>query len=615
MAAMGRMAPASLVALAGLVGVVATIVGSAAAETGRLVTFPAPPGRQLSADFAVEARPVGGNWQQLDAYSVTVDRDTYSTAAMVGFDADGPVEISVRKTSGTIRSARVRPLSYGITPAIGTDGKTATFVVPRPLDVSFEVNGDILRNVHVFANPLEQGVPRPGPRVISFGPGVHTLGGDHILRVPSNTTVYLAGGAVVEGSLTIANARNVVVRGRGIIDPSRFFLPPAGRATILVNNSTDVGIRDITLLRAQDGGITIADSARVVVANVREITVDHSSDGIDIDASTDVLIDDVFLRTSNDSIAVYATTPWYGHGGTRDVTVRNSTLWADVAHPFLTGVHGDPRGSDVIEQLAVQNVDILEHDEYRGGDLFQGALAINAGDRVTVRDVRFDNVRIEDFSRGQVVNLKVFRNPAYNKRAGLEIERVLFRNVRYEGKGDSPSRVTGYTPSRRVAHVTFESLTRNGETVLQPAAGNIVVGRHTSSIVFRRPPPQRSVGGASGALRYSGRWLRRADPGSHGGDIHAPLQRGSRLVYAFKGRQARIYGLTGPDGGKVEVLVDGKSATTVDTYSYVPRTHQIWFDTGVLDRGSHTLELRYESEKNVLATAAAIGFDNLEIVP
>jgi hypothetical protein len=352
----------------------------------------------------------------------------------------------------------------------------------------------------------------------------------------------------------------------------------------------------------------------VVVAGVREITTDPSSDGIFITASEDVLVDDVFLRTSDDAVAVYATTPWYGRGGSRSVTVRNSVLWADVAHPFLTGTHGDPAGNDIIEDIAVQNVDILEHDEFRGGDLYQGALAVNAGNRVTVRDVRFDDVRIEDFSRGQVVNLKVFRNPAFNEKVGMAIQGVLFRDVRYEGSGDSPSRIRGYTSTRRLTDVTFENLVRNGATVLEPRAGNIVVGPHTANVVFRSARSTRNVGGGSRALRYSGRWRRVVDAESHAGDLHTPLRPGSYVEYAFVGRQARVLGITGPGRGKIEVRLDGRAATTVDTFSTVTRRRQVWFDTGVLGAGSHRLELRYRGASNVLARGAAVGFDGLEIV-
>ena len=576
---MGGMALASLAAA---VGLAATVGGLGSTEERRVVAHPAPVGQPLNTTFSVRVRPVGGDWQRLDAYQAPVDRDTRSMAAMVLFEAEGPVEVEVTKATGTMASARVRPMSYGIPATVGNGGKTATFVLPRPMNVSFEADGDTLRNVHVFESPIERDVPEPGPRTMVFGPGMHAIPGDHILRVPSNTTVYIAAGAVVQGSIDIANARNVVIRGRGVVDPSPFFLEDT-HPTIYVTRSTDVGVRDITLLRAQHAAVTIVESSRVAVSGLREITTDQSSDGFNIDASKDVLLDGLFLRTSDDSIAVNSS-KWASRGHTRNITVRNSTLWADRAHAFLAGVHADPTRREVIEHLELQNIDVLEHDEFRGGDLYQGALALNAGDSVTVRDVRFDDVRIEDFSQGQVLNVKVFKNPAYNDTPGTRIEGVLFRNVTYAGAGDATSRIYGYDNARRVVNVTVENLVRNGATVLDASAGNIEVGPHTTNILFRRQPSTTTVGDASKGIRYSGRWRERESAASHAGDVHSPLRPGSTMSYSFRGRQARVYGLTGPAAGRVDVLVDGASVATVDTYSAVHRTQQIWFDTGVLRR-------------------------------
>lgn len=604
---------AVIVSLAAVTTLFVTVGGSAAPASGRVVAYAAPVGQPLNSSFSVQVRPVGGDWQGLDVYRAVVDRDTQSVAAMVLFDVEGPVEVAVTRAGGTMRSARVRPLSYGIATTIDADGRTARFALPRPMDVSFEVDGDLLRNLHVFAGDIERDAPAAGPNVISFGPGIHPIPGDRILRIPSNTVVHIAGGAVVQGSLDIVGVRNVVVRGRGVIDPSPFF-EPLSRATIDIRESTDVGLRDFTMLRAQDGSVRIADSARVVVSGIREINSDRSSDGIYVNASKDVLVDGVFLRTSDDSVAVYATTPWAGRGDTRNITVRNSTLWADAAHGFLTGVHGNPDAQDVVEHVELQNIDILEHDSYLQGDLYQGALAVNAGDRVTVRDVRFDDVRIEDFSRGQVVNLKVFLNPSYNKQPGRLIDRILFRDVRYVGEGDEPSQIKGYDRLRRVRNVTFEGLTRNGGIVLSPAAGNIVIGAHTTGVVFRRQPSTRVVGGAGAAVRYAGRWRRVVDATAHAGDLHVPQRPGAAMSFAFNGRQARVVGRTGPAAGKVDVHVDGRLVATVDTYARLVRAQQIWFDTGVLARGRHTIELRYPRSKNVLSTGVAVGFDKLEVV-
>ena len=92
------------------------------------------------------------------------------------------------------------------------------------------------------------------------------------------------------------------------------------------------------------------------------------------------------------------------------------------------------------------------------------------------------------------------------------------------------------------------------------------------------------------------------------------LKVGSRLLYPFTARQARVIGVTGPAAGKVDVYLDGRFAATVDTYSGTRRTQQIWYDTGVLTAGRHVLELRYRGARNILASGATVAFDRLEIV-
>ncbi len=201
----------ALASLAAVIALTTTIADAGQAEGGRVVAYPAPAGQPLNSSFSVKVRPAGGDWQQLDVYGATVDRDTRSLASMVLFDAEGPVEVEVTKTGGVMGSARIRPYSSGIAPMLSADGKTATFMLTAPLNVSFEADGDILRNLHVFASVLEQDVPQAGPGVIVFGPGIHPIPGDHVLTVPSNTTLYIAGGAVVQGSIDIVGARNVVV--------------------------------------------------------------------------------------------------------------------------------------------------------------------------------------------------------------------------------------------------------------------------------------------------------------------------------------------------------------------------------------------------------------------
>lgn len=141
-------------------------------------------------------------------------------------------------------------------------------------------------------------------------------------------------------------------------------------------------------------------------------------------ASNNVLFDGVFCRNSDDCTTVYATRMGF-HGGCRNVTMQNSTLWADVAHPIFIGLHGDVDRNEVMENLTYRNIDILDHREMQVD--YQGCLAINAGDNNLVRNVRFENIRIENFRQGQLVNLRIFYNKKYCKAPGRGIENVLLK--------------------------------------------------------------------------------------------------------------------------------------------------------------------------------------------
>jgi Glycosyl hydrolases family 28 len=561
------------------------------------------PTQPTSADYSVRARVAGRPWQPVRAVAVTVDLHTRSQATLATFDASRPVVVSITKRSGTISSARVRPGSLGVTPVLSQDRRTATFRLSPPANVSVEVDGDILHNVHLFVHTPDRR-PSGKRRLVFFRPGVHVVPGAHVLHVGSNTTVYLAPGALVRGSIEVARAHNVVIRGHGAIDPSPF-VQPGARPTIYVHDSSDVGIRDVTILDGQDGAVNTTDSRRVVIAGVGQINVDRYSDGVDVVSTTDLLIDGVFLRTSDDSINVSASTPWGGHGSTRNVTVRNSSLWADVAHPVLVGVAGNPNGHDKVERIVFQNIDVLEHDE--ANSLYQGALAIDAGDRVTVQNVRFEDVRISPFTRGTLVSVRVFKNDSYNKTAGDGVDGVLFRDIVYTGSGELPSRINGFDGERTVDGVVFENLTRRGLLALSPQAANFSVGPFVSDLLFRAKPTTVSTSALSRAVRRSGRWLRAGSA--------LVARRPASLTFSFKGSQARVLGGLGPAAGAFQVSLDGKAAGRIDSFALRRTGGKILFDTGLLSSGTHRLVLRALGTHDVLATGSSVTVRGFEHVP
>ncbi|OUJ70597.1 hypothetical protein [Hymenobacter crusticola] len=147
-----------------------------------------------------------------------VDLDKVRDASMVTFDFRGGGG-SRSQNNGAVQQVRIRPLSYTIKPRVADNTVYCTLDKHRKLSVEF--NGDKLLTLHVFANALETEKPDPkDPHVMYFGSGIYTppdLPGS-VIHVPSNTTVYLAGGAVLQAKLVVDHAENVRIIGRGILD-------------------------------------------------------------------------------------------------------------------------------------------------------------------------------------------------------------------------------------------------------------------------------------------------------------------------------------------------------------------------------------------------------------
>mgnify|MGYP002998801004 FL=1 len=444
----------------------------------------APQGISLNNDFTVKVRPEGkSKWVLVPTYLVKVDevRETkhhVEHASMATFDFSEKVEIAVTYNKGKIDSARVRPLSYDIPFTI--EGNTLQFSLEKPANLSVEVNGDIFHNLHLFANPLDTfKVDKKNPDLIYFGPGIHHFEGGEF-RIPSGKTVYVAGGAVMMGRMLIENVHDVKLLGRGIIDPSV-------KMGIRIANSRNVYVEGLMATQCATGG-----SDSVTIRNVKVISYFGWGDGMNVFSSRNVLFDRVFCRTSDDCTTVYGTRLGF-EGPSSNITMQNSTLWADVAHPIFIGIHGNADKPEILENLNYVNIDILDHKEKQLN--YQGCLAINAGDENLIQNVRFEDIRIENFRQGQLVNLRIFFNEKYCKAPGRGIENVVFKNVSYTGNRAEISVIEGYDAQRKVRNIRFENLRINGQIISDDMPGKpkwyhtgdmarIYVGPHVEGVSF-----------------------------------------------------------------------------------------------------------------------------------
>ena len=458
----------------------------------QLITYPAPQAvvyAMHNDDYTVKVRKPGGEWQDLYEYNVKVDLDKPQDASMVYFDFSGTVEVFVQKNNGNVQTVKIRPSSYEIKPILNSN--SITFTLNDPKKISIEFDGDRLHNLHVFTNPIETSRPDPNdPNVVYFGPGVHMpkdLPGN-AFNISSGKTVYIAGGAIVRGKLFCDKVQNVRIIGRGIIDQ-----PERG---VEIRHSSNVTVDGIIVVNPKHYTIFGGGSDHITIRNLKSFSASPWSDGLDFMSCSDVTVDDVFMRNSDDCIAVYAHR-WEFYGDAKNYSVTNSILWADVAHPINIGVHGNTeKTGEVIENLLFKNIEILEHDE--DDSTAEGCMAIQAADMNLVRNVRFEDIRIDNFQEGKLLNLKVAFFGKYNAAPGRGVENIYFKNISYNGFNNSPSLIDGLNKDHLVKDVTFENLRINGKLITNIEEANIKVGEFAKNITFKNSQPtKKSLTGGS----------------------------------------------------------------------------------------------------------------------
>lgn len=474
-------------------------------DINKLVIYPAPKEALENKDYKVRVRLEDGEWQELFTYKVKVDMHNVRESSMVYFDFSGTIEVEVTKNTGQVDDVMIRPLSYGI--QYLQEGNKVLFKLKEPRKISFEVNSDRFHNLHIFANPIEESTPAPNGKevlylapgfhkkdtlsnishldsevkVIYFAPGMHTIEGVQ-LHIQSGKTVYIAGGAVVVGAIVCDRVENVTVKGRGIL-----YLADIEKTTyfrgVEITFSQNINVEGIITVDPPHYSILLGQSKNIRISNFKSFSTRGWCDGIDSMACSNIVIDDVFLRTSDDCIAIYGRRGEF-IGDSRNIKVMNSILWADVAHPLMIGTHGDYNNDgNIIEDIVYENIDILEHHEPQMNYL--GCMTINAGDKNFVRNIFYNNIRVEQFEHGRLLDIRVFMNEKYNPEPGKKIEGIYFKDISYNGTGEHPSQIIGYDEERIVENITIENLRINGKHVLDAEMGNIKIGDFASNIVFK----------------------------------------------------------------------------------------------------------------------------------
>jgi hypothetical protein len=465
----------------------------------QVVTYAAPEGNEPSDLYTmqvggkdvfvhparVSAMPVNQVWP---GYQRPMDQTEMAAFAYV--DLQGPAEV-VLQSSRDVEEVTVRPLSLGIVPDV--QGNTIRFSLPGPSHVVVEVNG-WHHAFHLFASSIEDDPPDPtDPNLHYFGPGIHHAG-EIMLR--SGETVYIHGGAIVYGAIHAENAHHIKILGRGILDSSdvkRFDMGP----TVFLNRCQDAEVRGIVLRDPHVWTVVPAMCERVTISDLKLIGLwRYNADGIDIVNCRDVVIEDCFVRSFDDSIVLkgfnrYRDTPSDDLPVVENVIVRRCTIWNDWGRALEIGAETQ---ADHIRHVSFEDCDIVHHVHI--------AMDIQNGDRAEVSDMVFRDIRVEDAivehariaeteippsELGRLIEM-IIRETPYSK----DSERGRIHDIRLEditvvGKPFPESRFIGHDEQHMVEDVTITNLRIQGEPMETPGQAAFAMNPYTRNIRLLAP--------------------------------------------------------------------------------------------------------------------------------
>jgi hypothetical protein len=476
--------------------------GATPANRLGIVSWPAPAGEALSADYELKV-----NGQPVAVYACRVSavpfnqvwpgyqrpRDQTELAGFACWDMDRPVQIEVQSRRA-VQSAVVRPTSFGVIPVIG--GNRISFALDRPRPVVVEVNGPH-HALHLFASPPETKAPASdAPGVRYFGPGIHRPGK---IELKSNETIHLAGGAVVYGSVHGNNVANVRITGRGILDVSPFERGQGGGA-IRLSGCSDVSIEGLVLRDPDVWCCSLFGCRQVTISNVKLVGLwRYNADGIDVCNSQDVVVCDSFVRAFDDALVIKGLKfrqHSFDDRPVRNVRFRRCVVWCDWGRAMEIGAE---TCAPEISGITFADCDIVRTTHI--------AMDIQHGDRAAVRDIRFEGIRVEIDDQNPRPRMQQNREEKYpaNPLDGycptlLEIvirknfyskdddrgavRDIVFQDVTVLSRLQPSSSFRGFDAEHAVDGVTIRNLRFNDRPIRDAGVARLTVGPHVRGVQF-----------------------------------------------------------------------------------------------------------------------------------
>lgn len=470
--------------------VFACAAGGAEGEPTLLTLYEGPKTMTTSQTASVKV-----NGYDLFVYDVMVNHEHIWNAntqptrtPMAYFDFSGKVRVTIQMPGleKPVESAEVLPRALGIKPTV--DQGTVSFLITEPGQYTVVFNGNVNKALHLFANPLETDIPdKNDPDVFWIGPGEWVM---DAIALQDNQTLYLSGGAVLHSIISVANAKNVRICGRGLIDGSDY---PAwnqpgsyARVPIDLNHSRDITIEGITIVNSNCWNLNSYSSKNVTIDNVKIISGRQNGDGFTFQSCTNHLVTNCFARTWDDSLVIKNYS-----GSTQGITFRNIQIWTDLAQSMEIGYETD-KGLTLDPEIS----DVLFEDITVLYNFHKPVISIHNSDDAFVHDIVYRNIVVEHaFMQGdngsnkELIEMTLQNSSWSTVRDEFgTIDSVLIDGLTVldtvEGKIPR-SRLSGQDEEHRITNVTLQNVNILGNPITDLKTLKLSVNDYCDAITIR----------------------------------------------------------------------------------------------------------------------------------
>ena len=511
-----------------------------------VTTYPDPPNAVTSPVFSLT----------VDGTAVKVMK--YMDYHYAHFAFDGTVSVSVR-VFPSITSYKISPASLGLQGQV-SGGRNLTFSVDqsRGTDVTprylvLQINA--LEKLVLLGDPPEANVPAPTgpgifnvvtdhgadatgaaytqpaiqdavnaasaygtpsrPGIVYVPPGLYKVRADLLLK--DNVDLYLAPGSVLKADtnidnytlngstlgpvLTVDNARNVTIRGRGEVDASGITLmnllsqtapvfvsqsPEHPRRRIIRTNnggtSRNVAIHGVLCKDATGWSVELkrtlgVQAQNVKVLNHKNINWKIENDGINVCSSSDAVVNQCFVMTIDDANCSKATD---AVAGTMDnVRFSNNVNWT-----WSAGAKAGMQNDHPMNGVVFRNIDVIH---CRRGIAIDTKTSRDMGQTIPIEGVLFDQIRVEEIEANWAIS-------SYDA-VEFFLQDGGSGNITIRNFNCPKNRPLRCGPNFSASNVRFENFIMNSAAITKASQVTLSGSRSINNLVFESIPPGVKLGG------------------------------------------------------------------------------------------------------------------------